>query len=169
MRTLPEMCQVIRSLEMAYSQSVSSVAQSCQTLCDPMDCSMSGFPVHHQLPEFTQSHVHRVGDAIQPSHLLSSPSPPASIFPKIRVFSNESVFCIRWPKYWSFNFSISPSNEYSGMFSFRIDWFDLLAIQGILKSLLQHHSSKASILLCSAFFIVKLTSINNYWKNHSLD
>ena len=157
MRTLPEMCQVIRSLETAYSQSVSSVAQSCQTLCDPMDCSMSGFPVHHQLPEFTQSHVHRVGDVIQPSHLLSSPSPPASIFPKIRVFSNESVFCIRWPKYWSFNFSISPSNEYSGMFSFRIDWFDLLAIQGILKSLLQHHSSKASILQHSAFYMVQLS------------
>ena len=140
----------------AYLTSMQSQFSSVQSLSrvrlfvTPMDCSMSGFPVHHQLPEFTQSHVHRVGDAIQPSHLLSSPSSPASIFPQIRVFSNESVFCIRWPKYWSFNFSISPSNEYSGMFSFRIDWFDLLAIQRILKSLLQHHTSKVSILLAGA-------------------
>ena len=115
-----------------------------------MDCSTPGFPVHHQLPELTQTHVHRVGDAIQPSHPLSSPSPPA-----IRVFSKESVLCIKWPKYWSF--SISPSNEYSGLISFRTDWFDLLAVQGTLKSLLQHHSSKASILWHSAFFIVQLS------------
>ena len=133
----------------------SLVVQSCLTLCDTMDCSMPGLPIHHQLPEFTQTHVHRVNDAIQPSHPLSSPSP--SIFPSIRVFSNESVLCIMWPKYWSSSFSISPSNEYSGPISFRIDWFDLLAVQGTLKSLLQHHSSKASILLHSAFFIVQLS------------
>ena len=91
------------------------------------------------------------------------------IFPSIRVFSNESVLHIRWPKYWSFSFSISPSNEYSGLISFRIHWFDILAVQGTLKSLLQHHSSKASILWCSAFFTVQLTSVHDYWKNHSLD
>ena len=119
----------------------SSVAQSCPTLCDPMDCSMPGFPVHHQLPEFTQTHVHPVGDAIQPSHPLSSPSPAFNLS-QYRVFSIESV-CIRWPKYWSFSFSINPSNEYLGLISFRIDWLDLLAVQGTLKSLLQHHSSKA--------------------------
>ena len=117
---------------------------------------MPGFPVHHQLLEPTQTHVHRVSDAIQLSHphpLLLLPS----IFPSIRVFSNESVLRIRWPKYWSFSFSISPSNEYSGLMSFRIDWLDLLAVQGTLKSLLQHHSSKASILRHSTFFIVQLS------------
>ena len=103
----------------------------------------------------TQTHIHRVGDAIQASHPLSSPS-PTSIFPSIRVFSNESVLHIRWPRYWSFSFSISPSNEHSGLISFRMDWLDLLAVQGILKSLLQLHSSKASILQCSAFFMVQL-------------
>ena len=118
----------------------SSVAQLCPTLCDPMDCSTPGLPVHHQFLEFTQTHVHWVGDAIQPSHSLSSPSPSPLMFPSIRVFSNESVLCIRWPKYWSFSFSISPSNEYSGLISFGIDWLDLLAVQGTLKSLLQHHS-----------------------------
>ena len=92
-----------------------------------------------------------------------------SVFPSIRVFSNESALCIRWPKYWSFSFSINPSNEYSGLISFRIDWFDLFAVQETLKSLLQHHSSKASILWRSAFFPVQLTSIHDYWKNHSLD
>ena len=126
--------------------------QSCPTLCDAIDCSMPGFPVHHQLPELTQTHVHWVGDAIQPSHLLLSPSPPPSIFPHIRVFSHESVLWIKWPKYWSFSFSISPSNEYSGLISFRMDWVDLFAVQGTLKSLLQHHSSKASIFPCSALF-----------------
>ena len=129
----------------------SSVAQSCPTLCDPMDCSTQGFPVHHQLPELTQTHVHCVGDAIQPSHPLSSPSPLPSVFPRIRLFSNESVLRIRWPKYWSFSFSISPSNEYSGFISFRLNWFDLLVVQGTLKRLLQHHSLKPSILRCSAF------------------
>ena len=122
-----------------------------------MDCSMPGFPVHHQLPELAQAHVHWVGDAIHPSYLLSSPSPPALNFSSIRVFSNESALCIMWPKYWSFSFSISPSNEYSGLISFKINWFDLLAIQGTLKSLLQHHSLKASIHQCSAFFIVQLS------------
>ena len=103
---------------------------------------MPSFPVHHQLPELTQTHVHQVSDAIQPSHPLSSPFPLSSIFPSIRIFSNESVVHIRWPKDWSFKFSISPSNEYSGLISFRMDWLDLLAVQGTLKSLLQHHSSK---------------------------
>ena len=95
---------------------ISSVAQSCPTLCDPMDCSTPGFPVNHQLPELTQTHVHQVSDAIQPSHPLSPLLPP-SIFPSIRVFSNESVLCIRWPKYWSFSFSISPSKGLSRVFS----------------------------------------------------
>ena len=126
------------------------------TVCDPMDCSTPGFPVLHCLLEFAQTHVHWVGDAIQ-SQPLSSPSPPPSIFPISRVFSNESVLHTRWPKYWSFRLSISPSNEYSELISFRIDWLDLLAVQGTLKSLLQHHSSKASILQCSAFFIVQLS------------
>ena len=138
-------------------QSVSSVTQLCPTLCSSMDCSTPGLPVHHQLPEFTQTHLHWVSDAIQPSHPLLSPSPPPSIFPSIWVFSNESVLCIRWPKYWSFNFSISPSNEYSGPISFRMDWLDLPAIQGTLKSLLQYHSSKASVLQCPAFFTVQLS------------
>ena len=132
----------------------SSVAQSCLTLCNPMDCSMPGFPVLHQLPELAQAHVLWVRDAAQPSHPLSSPSPPAF---SIRVFSNESVLRIRWPKYWSFNFSISSSKEYSGLISLRIDWLDLLAVQGTLKSLLQHHISKASILQHLAFFIVQLS------------
>ena len=118
---------------------------------------MPGFPVHYQLPEFTQTHVHRVGDAIQPSYPLLSPSFLPSIFPSIRVFSNESLLQIKWPKYWNFSFSISPSNEYSGLLSFRMDWLDLLAVQGTLKSLLQYHSSKASILWHSALFIVQLS------------
>ena len=135
----------------------SSVTQSCPTLCDPMNHSTSGLPVHHQLPEFTQTHVHWVGDAILPSHPLSSFLLLPSIFPSIMIFSNESVLCIRWPKYWDFSFSISPSNEYSGLISFRMDWLDSLADQGTLKSFLQHHSSKASILWCSAYFIVQLS------------
>ena len=122
-----------------------------------MDCSTPGLPVHHQLPELPQTHVHQVGDAIQPSHPLLSPSPPTFHLCRISVFSNESVLYIRWPKYWSFSFSISPSNEYSGLISFRMNWLDLLAVQGTLKSLLQHHSSKASILRCSAFIIVQLS------------
>ena len=122
---------------------------------DPTDCSTPGLPVHHQFLEFTQTHVPWVGDAIHLilcRPLLLQPS----IFPSIRVFANESVLHIRWPKYWSFSFNISPSNEYSGLIFFRMDWLDLLAVQGP-KSLLQHHSSKASILWCSDFFIVQLS------------
>ena len=122
-----------------------------------MDCSMPGFPVHHQLLEFTQTRVHCVSDGIQPSHPHCPLLLPPSIFPSIRVFSNESVLHIRWPKYWSFSFSISPSNEYSGLISFRMDLFDLLAVQGTLRSLLQHCSSKALILWHSAFFMVQLS------------
>ena len=115
-----------------------------------MDCSTPDFPVHHQLPELAQIHGHQVSDVIQPSHpLLLLPS----IFPRIRFFSNG----IRWPNCRSFSFSISHSSEYSGLISFRIDWFNVLAVQGTLKSLMQHHSSKASILQCSAFFVVQLS------------
>ena len=127
-----------------------------QLFATPWTAARQDSPVHHQLPEFTQTYVHRVGDAIQPSHPLSSLLILPSIFPSIRVFSNESVLHIRCPKYWNFSFSISPSNEYSGLISFRMDWFDLLAVQGTLKSLLQPHSSKTSILWLSAFFIVQL-------------
>ena len=117
-----------------------------------MDCSTPGLPVHHQLPRFTQTHVHWLGGDIQPSHPLSSSLLLPSIVPSIRVFSNESVLHIRWPKYWSFSFTISLSNEYSGLISFRVDWLDLLVAQGSLKSLLQHHSSKALIVQHSSFF-----------------
>ena len=152
----------------------------------PLNCSTPGFPVLHYLPEFAQIHDHWVSDALQPSRLLLPPSPTslnlsqhqgiflmmqlftsggqsigapnlASIIPSIRISSNESALRIRWPKYWSFSFSISSSSEYSGLISFRIDWFDLIAVQGTLKSLLQHHSSKASILWCSALFMVQLS------------
>ena len=137
-----------------------SVVQSCPTLCDPMDYSTPGLLVHHQLPEFTQTHVHWVSDAVQRSHpccpLLLLPS----IFPSLRVFSNESVLRISWPKYWSFSFSISPSNEYSGLISFRIDWLDLFAAQGTLKSLHHHHSSKAiNSLVLSFLYSPALTFI----------
>ena len=134
-----------------------SVPQSCPTLCDSMDFSMTGLPVHHQLLEFTQTHVHWVSNAIQPSHPLSSPSPPS-----LNLSLHQGLF--QWvssshqvAKYWSFSFHISPSNEHPGLSSFRMDWLDLLAVQGTLKSLLQHHSSKVSILQCSAFFIVQLS------------
>ena len=140
-----------------WKQVFSSVTQLCLTLCDPIDCSTSGFPVHHQLPKLTQTHIHRVGNAIQPSHSLSSASPSTfnlshnqCLFQGVR-----SILCIRWPKYWSF--SISLSNEYSGLISFRIDWLGILEVQGTLKSLLQHHNSKASIIWCSAFFTVQLS------------
>ena len=136
---------------MKYSVQFSSVTQSCPTLCDPVNHSTPGLPVHHQLPEFTQTPIHRVRDAIQPSHHLSSPSPPAPNPPNIRVFSNESTLCMRWPKYWSCSFSISPSKKHPGLISFRMDWLDLYAVQGMLKSLLQHHSSH------SAFFTVQLS------------
>ena len=122
-----------------------------------MNRSTPGLPVHHQLPEFTQIHVLRVSDAIQPSHPLLSPSPPAFNLSQHRVFSSESILCIRWPKDWNFRFSISPSNEYSGLIYFRIDCLDLLAVRGTLKSIIQHHSSKASILWRSVFFIVQLS------------
>ena len=134
----------------------SSFAQLCLTLCDPMDCSMLGFPVHHQLPEITLMSI----ESVMPSNHLILCRPlllPPSIFPSIRIFSSESVLCIRWPKYWSFSFSIIPSNEHPGLIFFRMDWLDLLAVQGTLKSLLQHHSSKASILQHSAFFTVQLS------------
>ena len=145
-----------------------SVTQSCPTLCDTMDCSTPGLPVHHQLPELTQTHIHRVGDGSNYLILCCPFLFPPSIFLSTRVFSNMSVLCIRWPKYWSFSFSISPSNEYSGLISFRIDWLDLFAVQGTLKSLLQHHSSKASILQCSAFFMVWLSHpYMTTGKNHS--
>ena len=140
-----------------HSVQFSSVAQSCLTLCDPMNQSTSGLPVHHQIPEFMQTHVHRVSDTIQLSHPLSSPSAPAPNTPNIRVLSNESTLRMRWPKYWSFSFSIISSKEIPGLISFTMDWLDLLAVQGILKSLLQHHSSKASMLRRSAFFTVQLS------------
>ena len=128
------------------------------SLCNPMNSSMPGLPVHHQLLEFTQIHVHRVSDDIQPSHPLSSLSPPATpIPPSIRVFSNESTLHMRWPQYWSFSLIISPSNEHPGLVFFRMDWLDLLLVQGTRKSLLQHNSSKASILWRSDFFTVQLS------------
>ena len=126
-----------------------------------MNRSMPGLPVHHQLLEFTQIHVHWVGDDIQPSHPLSSPSPSAPNPPQHQSFSTESTLRMRWPKYWSFSFSISPSNEHPGLVSFRMYWLDLLAVQGTLKSLLQHHISNASILRCSAFFTVQLKGPSN--------
>ena len=129
-----------------------SVAQLCLTLCDPMDCSMPGFPALHHLLGLLKS-----CDAIQPSCPLSSPTPAAVHLSLHHDFSSESALHIRGPKYWIFSFSIGPSNEYSGLISFRIDWFDLLAVQGTLKSLLQHHSSKASIPGCSGFFMVQLS------------
>ena len=147
-----DMAQKLSLLSVQFS----SVTQLCPTFCNPMACSMPGFPVHHQLPELTQTHVHWV--MVMPSNrlILCHPLLPLpSIFPSIRIFSNESVLHIRWPEYWSFSFSLS--NEYSGLISFRIDWFDLLAVQGTLKSLLQHHSSKASVLQCLAFFMVQLS------------
>ena len=135
----------------------SSVTQSCLTLCNPMDCSTLELPVHHRLPSLLK---HISIESVMPSNHLILYRPLLllpSIFPSIKVFSDKSVIRIRWSKNWSFNFNISPSNEYSGLISFRIDWLDLLAVQGILKSLLQHQCLKASILLCSAVFIVQLS------------
>ena len=141
---------------LAGDNQFSSVDHSCPTLCHPMDCSMPGFPVHYHLLELAQTHVQRVGDAIRLSHPLSFLSPPV-----LNLSQHQGLFQwvlpIRWPRYWSFSFSISPSNEYSGLISFRKDWLDLLAVQGTLKSLLQHHSSKASVLRRSAFFMVQLS------------
>ena len=128
----------------------------CPTLCNPMDCSTPGFPVPHHLPECAQTHVHCVGDAIQPSRLCH-PLLPLSVFSGIRVFSNESALHIRWLKYWGFSFSINFSSEYSRLTAFRIDWFELLAVKGTLESLLQYHNLEASILQLSAFFMVQLS------------
>ena len=140
------------------------------TLCDHMECSTPGFHVHHQLPELAQTHVHRVMMSSNHVILCCSLLLLPSILPRIRVFSKESVLHIKCPKYWEFSFSISPSSEYLGLISFRMDWFDLLAVQETLKSLLQHHSSKASILQHSAFFIVQLSHpYVTTEKNHSFD
>ena len=155
-------CIILRSSIQDFKHDLTSVghcsvAQLCLTLCDPMDSNTLGFPVLHHLPKFAQTHIHWVGD---PSNHLILCHPLLllpSMLPSIRVFSNESALCIRWPKYWSFSFSISPSNEYSGLISFRIDWFDLLTVQETFKSLLQHHSPRPSILWCSAFFMVQLS------------
>ena len=140
----------------SQSAHFSSVTQLCPTLCDPMGCSTPGFPVHHQSPELAQTHIHPVSDVIQPFILCHPLLLRPSIFPSIRVFANESILHIRWPKYCNYSFSISASNECSGPNSFRIEWLDLLTVQGTLQSLLQHHSSKASIIWCSAFFTVQL-------------
>ena len=141
---------------------------SPSVLCDPLDCSTPGLPVLHQLPELAQTHVHRVGDAIQPSHPLSSPSPAAFNLSQRQGLFNESVLLIRWPKYWSF--SISPSNEYSGLISFRMDWLDLLAVQGTLKEpspTPQFKSICSSVL--SFLYSPTLTSIHDYWNNNSFE
>ena len=134
-----------------------SIDKLCPTLWNPVDCSTPGFPVLHYVPELAQTHVDWVGDAVQPSRPLSSLLLLPSVFPSIKVFSNELALCIRWPKYRSFSFSTSTSNEYSGLISFRIDWLDLLAVQGTLKSLLPHHSSKAPVLQRLAFFMIQLS------------
>ena len=146
--------------ERGVSVQFSSVQFSRSVVSDslrPHELQQSGLPVHHQLPEFTQTHVHLVGDAIQPSHPLLTPFPPSPNPSSIRLFSNESTLRMRWPKYWCFGFSIISSKEHPELISFRMDWLDLLAVQGTLKSLLQHHSSKASILWCSAFFTDQLS------------
>ena len=145
------------SFPFRFLDQIRSVTQLCPTLCDPMNSSTPGLPVHHQLPEFTETHVHQVSDAIQPSHPLASPIPLATNPSQHLSLFHESTLRMRWPKYWSFSFSIVPSKEIPGLISFRMDWLDLLAVQGTLKSLLQHHSSKASILPRSAFFTVQLS------------
>ena len=150
----------------AFQFSHSVVSNSLQS----HELSTPGLPVHHQLPESTQTHVHWVGDAIQPSHPLSSSSHLSSIFPSIRVFSDESALRIRWPKYWSFSFNISPSNKHPELISFRMDWLDLLAVQGTLKEpspTPQFKSINSSAL--SFLYSPTLTSIHDYWKNHNLD
>ena len=147
----------------------SSVTQSRPTLCDPMDCSTPGFPVHHQLLELAQTHVHRVSDAIQHLILCSPLLCPPLIFPRVRVFSNKLVLYIRWPKYYSFSFSISPSNEYSGLISLRIDWLDPLAVQGTQESSPTPQFKSINSLAVSLLYGSTLTSIHDYWKNHSFD
>ena len=153
-------------LSLFSSVQFSSVAESSPTLCNPINYSTPGFPVHHQLLEFTQTQVHRIGDTMQPSHPLSSPFILPPIPPSIRVFSNESTLHTRWPKYWSFNFSISPSNEHPGLISFRMDWLDLLAVQESSQTP-QFKSINSSAL--SFLHSPTLTSIHDHWKNHSLD
>ena len=147
----------------------SSVTQSWPTLFNPKDCRSPGFLVNHQLPELTQTHVHRVSDAIQPSHPLLSPSPLHSMFPSIRVFSNGPVLYIRWPKCWSFSFSISPSKEYSGLISFRMDWLDLLAVQDSQESSPTPQLKSINSSVLRFLYSPTLTSIHDYWKNHSFD
>ena len=155
MQSIQSLSQLLHSvLECKISHQFSSVAHSCLTLCDPMNHSTPGLPVHHQFSKLMSI------ESVMPSNHLILCCPLLllpSIFPNIRVFSNESALCIRWSKYWSFSFNISPSNEHPGLISFKTDYFHLLAVQGALKSLLQYYSSKASILLCSAFFIVQLS------------
>ena len=149
---------LIRVFFFLIKQSSCLVTQLCLTLCDSLDCSIPGFPFLHYLPEFAHSNC-PLSQWMPSNHLICCR--PflllPLIFPSIRFFSNESALCIRWPKYWSFSFNISPSNEHPGLISFRMDWLDLLAVQGTLKSLLQHHTSKASILWCSALFTVQLS------------
>ena len=161
--------RIILGLHINEIVQFSSVAQSCLTLCDTMDCSP---PVSLSIRNLQSLLKLMSIKSVMPSNHLILCHPlllPPSIFPRIRVFSNESILCIRQPKYQTFSFSFSPSNKYSGLISFRIDWLDLLAVQGTLKSLLQHHSSKASVLHFSAFFIVQRIFIHDYWKNHSFD
>ena len=144
---------------------------SCPNLCDPMVCSPPGFSMLRGLPEFAQTHVHWMASVMPYNHLIFCRPLLLllSIFPSIRVFANESVLCIRWPKYWSFSFSISPSNEYSGLISSRIDWFDLLAVQGTLKSSPAAQFKSINSWVFSFLYGPSLTSIHDYWKNHSLD
>ena len=154
-----------------FTNQFSSVAQSCPTLCNPMDCSRLGFPDHHQLLELAQTHVHWVSDAIQPSHPLSSPSPPAFNHSQHQSLSNESVLCIKWPKYWSSSFSTSLSNEYSGLISFRMDWLDGSPCYPRdpqeSSSTPQFKSINSSAL--SFLYSPTLTTIHDYWKNHKFD
>jgi len=158
-------------IKSSHSVQFSSVCWLCLALCDPMNRSTPGLLVHHQLLEFTQTHVHWVGDAIQPSHPLLSPSPPAPNPSQHQSLSNESTLRMRWPKYWSFSFSIIPSKEHPGLISFRMDWLALLAVQGSLNQesspTPQFKSINSSVL--SFLHSPTLTSIHDHWKNHSLD
>ena len=160
---------VLLNLQNLGSVQFSSVAQSCLTLCDSMNHSTPGLPLHHQLPESTQTPVHWVGDAIQPSHPLSSPLLLPSIFPRIRVFPNESALLIRWPKYWSFSFSISPCSEYPGLISFRMDWWTPCNPKDSQESSPTPQFKSINSLVLSFLYSLTLTSIHDYWKNHSLD
>ena len=164
---LPSTLPVAKACLLMLSQSVQSL--SCLTLCDPMDCCPPGSPVSHQLLELTQTHVHRVSDVI--NHILCRPILlPPSVFPSIRIFSSESVFHIRWPKYWSFSFSISPSNDYSGLISFRMDCLDLLAVQGDSQESSPTPKFKSiSSSALSFLYSPTLTSIHDHWKNHRFD